>query len=209
MRPGILPFALSAATLLLGVCLPARGVSEDLRAFPALRDPRLAGHLSYRVAEETWRFVPRRRDPLLAGFLSSRVPGLGQAYAGRPVRGAIIYLFASVAVKGTSVLSHPEHAGRSDGDAVRLAGEKDRQSLPSLKQSFHPFSTRRKAAVVALTGAGVGLYIWNVIDAERAAAKHNRKALQQQDAPRLRDRDRPPARDNWKERGVPLRQVRS
>ena len=125
------------------------------------------------------------KDPLLAGYLSATIPGLGQAYVGHRSRAALFFLGTVGSFAAAAVSYDPANLALSDYDKVDFGGNGDGlisvdearhwEDRASEDDAFKQLSTGRKVGVVTGVVTGVGLYIWNIIDARNLARAHNDK----------------------------------
>jgi len=90
------------------------------------------------------------KDPFLGGTLSLILPGTGQAYCGKWLKG-IGFLTATLFAYGS--------AGRISDDSTYREGP-------------------RKAVGGLLALVGIGLHVWSVLDGVNTANAHNRQLLQ-------------------------------
>lgn len=128
------------------------------------------------------------KDPMIAGLMSASLPGLGQLYAGQRSRGLMFFLGTVGAFGATAAFAHPAHLDIVDYDRVEYGGNADGMlSVEELKNwedkeyaddAFGDLSTSRKVGAITSAGVGLGLYIWNIIDARRASRAHNEKVVQ-------------------------------
>jgi len=123
------------------------------------------------------------KDPVLAAFLSIGVPGTGQMYVGKWVRGAMFMggMVAAVTAVGIggnnlslTIEDFDDPARGGDGDGVIDFDEHKRWADNPYKD-FSELSAGRKAAVIGGMTTVIGLYVWNVIDAYHVANDHNRQ----------------------------------
>lgn len=125
-----------------------------------------------------------RKDPVVAMYLSATVPGLGQIYTGDKKRG-VIFLASIIGAFGAAAASYEPAALHIDdydttvfggnGDGLISATEaRNWQDGKFADTAFDRLSSGRKAGVVTGVAVGVGLYIWNVLDARTRAHRHNR-----------------------------------
>lgn len=126
------------------------------------------------------------KDPLIAGLMSASLPGLGQVYAGQKKRG-ILFFLGTVGAFGTAAgLANPAHLELSDYDRTSYGGNGDGllgadeianwEDDEFQDDAFKNLSTGRKTGVITSGVIGLGLYVWNVIDARSAARAHNEAA---------------------------------
>ena len=129
-----------------------------------------------------------QKDPVVAMYLSANVPGLGQIYAGDKKRG-VLFLASIIGAFGAAYASYEPAALHVDdydrtafggnGDGLISAAEaRNWQDLKFADTAFDRLSTGRKAGLVTGAAVGVGLYIWNVLDARTRAHRHNRELAQ-------------------------------
>lgn len=118
-------------------------------------------------------FVPK--DPMIAGLLSVQLPGLGQIYCRRYLRG-LTYLTSEI---GCFVL-----AGTMAGLETQIyswdawneeTSEKRKLTQKVTISKWDELSGLERAGIVGLIFGGVGLHIWNVIDAYNLAQEHNQR----------------------------------
>ena len=100
------------------------------------------------------RVITRTRNPYLAGFLSLLVPGLGQFYTGRGVRGAAI-LLAVIIVGNLNTIWLSLNALSSPDPHTFWT-----HSLPRILHDLF--------AVY-----GILFWLWQVVDAYQRAKEHN------------------------------------
>ena len=113
------------------------------------------------------------KDPLIAGLLSVQCPGLGQIYCRRYLRG-ITYFASEI---GCFILS-AKLAGVETCQYAWMAENEDTGEKRKLTQEisiskWDDLSGFERAGVVGLIFGGIGLHIWNVIDAYHLAKEHN------------------------------------
>jgi TM2 domain-containing membrane protein YozV len=125
------------------------------------------------------------KDPLIAGYLSATLPGLGQFYAGHKKRG-ILFLTSIVGAFGSAYAFYePAELTLADYDDASFGGNGDGLLSTTEVRNWedHKFeddaidrlSDGRKAGLVISAVTGLGLYIWNVLDAPKQARDHNRQ----------------------------------
>ena len=128
------------------------------------------------------------KDPFVASYLSGTLPGLGQFYTGHKKRG-FLFLTSIVGAFGSAYAFYkPAELELADYDKTDFGGNGD--GLLSTVEvhnwedgkfkddAFDQLSTSRKVGAIAGVAAGLGLYIWNVIDAHKQANKHNQRVVQ-------------------------------
>ena len=128
------------------------------------------------------------KDPIVATYLSGTLPGLGQFYTGKKRRG-LLFLTSVVGAFGSAYAFYkPAKLELADYDKTDFGGNGD-ELLSTVEirnwedgkfkdDAFDQLSTTRKVGVVAGVVAGLGLYVWNVIDADNQAKKHNQRIVQ-------------------------------
>jgi TM2 domain-containing membrane protein YozV len=147
-------------------------------------DPAPSGRTQFRTSDTS----ELQKDPVVATYLSATVPGLGQIYTGDKKRGllflaSIIGAFGAAYASYEPALLHLADYDRTayggNGDGLLSTAEADNwQHRRSEDAAFDRLSTGRKAGLVTGAAAGVGLYIWNVLDARRRAHDHNRQLVE-------------------------------
>ena len=128
------------------------------------------------------------KDPLVALYLSATLPGLGQFYAGDKKRGLLFFTSIVGAFGSAYAFYNPADLELADYDKTNFGGNADGLLSTTEAQNweddkfeddaFDQFSTGRKVGVITSVAAGLGLYIWNVIDAPKRARDRNRQVLQ-------------------------------
>jgi TM2 domain-containing membrane protein YozV len=128
------------------------------------------------------------KDPMVAGYLSATMPGLGQMYVGKKGRGFMFlagivgafgsaYAFAEPA--GLDLADYDKTVYGGDGDGFLSTGEIKRwEGREADGDAFGNLSTGRKVGAITGVVAGIGLYIWNIMDARSQAQDHNRVLAQ-------------------------------
>ena len=128
------------------------------------------------------------KDPLIALYLSATLPGLGQFYTDDKKRGLLFFTSIVGAFGSAYAFYRPADLELADYDKTRFGGNAD--GLISTTEAknweddkfqddaFDQFSTGRKVGVITSVAAGLGLYIWNVIDAPKRAHDRNRQVVQ-------------------------------
>lgn len=126
------------------------------------------------------------KDPMIASLMSASLPGLGQVYAGQKKRG-LLFFIGTVGAFGTAVgLAEPAHLELSDYDRSAYGGNDDgllgATEIENWEEgefqddAFKNLSDGRKAGAITSGVIGLGLYVWNIIDARGAARAHNETA---------------------------------
>ena len=128
------------------------------------------------------------KDPLIALYLSATLPGLGQFYTGDKKRGLLFFASIVGAFGSAYAFYNPADLELADYDETNFGGNADGlistteaknwQDDKFQDDAFDQFSTGRKVGVITSVAAGLGLYIWNVIDAPKRAHDRNRQVLQ-------------------------------
>ena len=128
------------------------------------------------------------KDPLVATYLSATVPGMGHFYVGSKKRGFLFlttiigafgsaYAFYEPAQLKIADYDNTEFGG--DGDGILSVTEAQNwQDKKSEGDAFDRLSTARKVGAITGVVTGVGLYIWNILDARKQANNHNRLLAQ-------------------------------
>ena len=123
------------------------------------------------IVERTTKEIIIPKDPLISSFLSLSIPGLGQIYSQRYLRGVLFFGAEIICFITAGIVSNQgsyEHTiTDNDGDTHTLEGN-----------DFDSLNNASKAAVISSLAVGIGLHIWNVIDAHHVARDYNRKAFQ-------------------------------
>ena len=127
------------------------------------------------------------KDPMIAGLMSAAVPGLGQVYAGRRMRGLMFFVGTVGALGATAAFAEPANLELSDYDRVEYDGNGDglmnAQEIVNWEDdgfqddAFENLSAGRKAGAITSGVIGLGLYVWNIFDARNAANAHNERAV--------------------------------
>lgn len=128
------------------------------------------------------------KDPMIATYLSATMPGLGQFYAGKKLRGFMFLASIATAFGAANEFYEPAKLTLVDYDQTNYGGNGDGllnvtevQNWEDNKfedDGFDRLSTGRKVGTISGVVAGVGLYIWNIIDARGQAHDHNQKLAQ-------------------------------
>ena len=128
------------------------------------------------------------KDPLIALYLSATLPGLGQFYTDDKKRGLLFFTSIVGAFGSAYAFYRPADLELADYDKTRFGGNADGLISTTEAQNwednkfeddaFDQFSTGRKVGVITSVAAGLGLYIWNVIDAPKRAHDRNRQVVQ-------------------------------
>jgi len=108
------------------------------------------------------RVYPPTKDPYFAAALSWFVPGLGQAYTGKPLRGGLFWIIDTGLFWGT-ILNIAD---------VDLQLNSDVGFSIAIKLKRKP-STGRVIATVGLGLAYLGFHFYNMIDAANGALAYN------------------------------------
>lgn len=145
----------------LGEHIMARLATSPLyanKAEPAEPEPSLL--------REAW---PERKDPFFSAALSWFVPGLGQAYVGKPLKGGVYWLIDN-AIFWTAVLNIAH---------VDIGFERDIGFRFAIRARDNLSSAR------IWTSIGLGLcylafHLYNVLDAAEDASIHNQRILLQE-----------------------------
>ena len=126
------------------------------------------------------------KDPMIAGLMSATLPGLGQFYAGQKKRGLFFFIGTGGALGAAAAFGEPADLELSDYDRSIYGGDGD--GLLSATEianweereyhddAFRELSGRRKVGVITSGVIGLGLYVWNIVDARGAARAHNERA---------------------------------
>lgn len=128
------------------------------------------------------------KDPMIATYLSATMPGLGHFYVGKKMRGFMFLAGIATAVGAAVEFSDYTELHLVDYDKSKYGGNEDGllnvteiQNWEDNKfesDHFDDLSTGRKIGAITSVAAGVGLYIWNIIDARGQAHDYNRKLAQ-------------------------------
>ena len=116
------------------------------------------------------------KDPLIAGLLSTQCPGLGQIYCRRYLR-AVAYLVGEM---GCFVLASAIAGAETKEYSYTVTDEDGKEHKLTRKETIDKWDELgggERAGAVGLMLAGVGIYIWNVIDAYNLAHKYNEERL--------------------------------
>ncbi len=113
------------------------------------------------------------KDPLIAGLLSVQCPGLGQIYCRNYLRG-VTYFAGEI---GCFVLA-AKLAGVETRQYIWSAINEETEEERTLTQEvtinkWDDLSGFERAGVTGLILGGIGLHVWNVIDAYNLAHEHN------------------------------------
>ena len=146
-----------------------------------------------RVLGSSLRQIPNAeqlilKDPMIAGLMSASLPGLGQVYTGERKKGILFFISTVGAFGAAAGFIHPADLDLEDYDRIEYGGNADgTMSVEELQNwedneyaddAFGDLSTGRQVGAITSLGVGVGLYIWNIIDARKSARKHNRAVVQ-------------------------------
>lgn len=96
------------------------------------------------------------KDPLLSGLLSAQMPGMGQMYCGKWLKGGLFLI-------STAVLY---------GIANEYKQEADNESLTEEERD------QKNATAAGLFLVGLGVHCWNIFDAYKTAQVHNIKMFE-------------------------------
>jgi len=128
------------------------------------------------------------KDPMIAGLMSASLPGLGQVYTGNRGRGFLFFVGTIGAFGATAAFAHPADLDIADYDRVEYGGNGDGlMSVAELDNweegkfqddAFEDLSTGRKVGAITSAATGLGLYIWNIIDARRGTREYNKGVVQ-------------------------------
>lgn len=157
--------------------LLAIGVTSNVHA----QGPRVSETVP--TAEQQANAVELYKDPLVAAYLSATVPGLGQFYTGHKKRGVLFFTAIVGAFGSAYAFYEPAILTLSDYDDVANGGNGDGllsttevenwEEKRFEEDAFDRLSDGRKAGLVISAVVGVGLYVWNVIDAPNRAKDRN------------------------------------
>ena len=108
-------------------------------------------------------------------LLSATLPGLGQTYSGRPVRG-LAFLAAGVGLIAAGGFHLDRAANYNDLSNRFNTGFYDSHSNSLLSKDQMRVKARSHAqfGVLFLAG-GIGVYIWNIFDAARTTDRYNER----------------------------------
>ena len=121
-------------------------------------------------------------------LLSATLPGLGQTYAGRPVRG-LTFLAAGIGLMALS--------GFNLDRAVNYGNLSDRFNTGFYDPYDNSFLTADQGRVKSRTHAqfgvlflasGIGVYIWNIFDAAKTVDQYNERRFSVQAQQNMRDK---------------------
>ena len=136
--------------------------------------------------EQHIQLVPLK-DANLAAILSIGTPGLGQFYVGSwqkglaflgGVAGSLVAVGLAADNLSLSVGDYDDVGRGGNGDSVLNVAEYERwQNNP--RRDFADLSTARKAVIIGGFGTALGLYVWNIVDAQSSAIEHNRRIYAQ------------------------------
>ena len=108
------------------------------------------------------KYKDSRKDPILAGALSWYVPGLGQLYSGKLLKGAAFFVIEEALLIGT-ILSFAE---------IKLDVSGDINIGLNIKSKAHADRDEQKIGVI-LGAALIVVHFANVIDAVNTSRKYN------------------------------------
>ena len=128
------------------------------------------------------------KDPMIATYLSATMPGLGHFYVGKKLRGFMFLAGIATAVGAAVEFSDytelhlvdydkPNYGGNGDG-VLNVNEIQNWEDNKFENDHFKDLSTGRKVGAISSAAVGLGLYIWNIIDARGQAHDHNRKLAQ-------------------------------
>ncbi|MEE2753202.1 MAG: hypothetical protein VX910_04400 [Candidatus Latescibacterota bacterium] len=161
--------------------------------FSLISSPLVAGTLDQTLGSDrrATTFEPEElilKDPMIAGQMSASLPGLGQVYAGRRARGLFFFISTIGAFGATAAFAHPADLHLSDYDSLVYGGNGDGlMSTTELQNwedgkfqddAFEGLSTGRKVGTIMSAATGIGLYIWNIVDARSSSRTRNREVIQ-------------------------------
>ncbi|HIE28532.1 TPA: hypothetical protein EYP66_14725 [Candidatus Poribacteria bacterium] len=133
----------------------------------------------YNYAQKRRRIIRRARyyplkSPRAAAALSALVPGMGQAYAGRPGKGAL-FLLSEIALFATAGLNF-DRAHYYDFYADRYDRFYDEysDSFITYKQGYVEAKKHNTLGAVFLLSA-LSVHVWNIFDAADTARAYNRR----------------------------------
>lgn len=128
------------------------------------------------------------KDPMIATYMSATMPGLGQFYVGKKMRGFMFLAGIATAIGAAAEFSNYTELHLVDYDKTNYGGNGDGLLNVTEVQNwednkfendhFEDLSTGRKVGAISSVAVGVGLYIWNIIDARGQAHDHNHKLAQ-------------------------------
>ena len=117
---------------------------------------------------------PILKDPLIAGLLSVQFPGLGQIYCQKYLRG-LSYLSCEIGCFITAAAIAGYEVKEYKYIVEDIAGNKFELTVNEEITKWDTLSGIEKTAVVSLIIGGIGLHIWNVMDAYHLAQRHNQR----------------------------------
>lgn len=132
------------------------------------------------VVEKTSKEILIPKDPVIGAFLSFSIPGLGQVYAKKYLRGAFFFgteaaCFIAAGALVNIMGGYEYEIDDTDNETHLLEGS-----------DFETLSDGAKAAVISTVVLGVALHIWNTVDAYHQAEKYNRETFMSSDThPRI------------------------
>lgn len=147
-------------------------------------DPAPLGQTQLRISDT----AELPKDPVIAMYLSATVPGLGQIYTGDKKRG-FLFMASIIGAFGAAYASYePAQLHLADYDQTAFGGNSDGLISTTEAKNWDDrkfedtaldrLSTGRKVGLATGAAVGVGLYIWNVLDARTRAHGHNRQLAQ-------------------------------
>lgn len=127
------------------------------------------------VAEKTSQELLILKDPTISAFLSFSIPGLGQVYTHKYLRGALFFgaeaaCFITAGALVNILGGYEYEVDDVDNETHLLEGS-----------DFNTLSDGAKAAVISTMVLGVALHIWNTVDAYHQAEKYNRETFRLSD----------------------------
>jgi len=96
------------------------------------------------------------KDPFLAGLLSAEMPGLGQMYSGKWLKGGL-FLVGTVGCYITA----SAYSDRAGNEALTAEAQEQNKRLSGL-----------------FVLAGLSMHVWNIIDSYKTANRHNIRMLE-------------------------------
>lgn len=164
-------------TLMALILLAMAGATSSIEA-QGPRAPEPAPGVEVQASE-----VQLYKDPLVAAYLSATIPGLGQFYSGEKKRGVLFFSAIVGAFGAAYAFYEPAILTLSDYDAVANGGDGDGllstievenwEDQRFEEDAFDRLSDGRKAGLIISAVAGLGLYVWNVVDAPGQARERN------------------------------------
>ena len=125
------------------------------------------------------------KDPLLAAILSATMPGLGQIYSRRVLRGVAFLLGTAAPIIVAQVVTHRQRDDLQEtftiqdtAGAEHVISQQPREPDGDPAKLYSAMSGVERAVLVTGLGLGLGTWIWNVIDAMLVAEDYNRLFLE-------------------------------